>query len=94
MKHCGTQVIETERLILRRFSIDDAEAMYRNWASDPKLSGEEETIEERSCPENKFRAAPLSVIIYSPWISISTAYQVPPDLTKTSVYTLLMSLVS
>ena len=38
MKHCGTQSIETERLLLRRFSIDDAEAMYRNWASDPEVT--------------------------------------------------------
>ena len=37
MRHCGTQRIETERLILRQFSIDDAEAMYQNWASDPKV---------------------------------------------------------
>ena len=29
MLHCGTQSISTERLILRRFSIDDAEAMYK-----------------------------------------------------------------
>ena len=38
MKHCGTQRIETERLVLRRFSIDDAEAMCRNWASDPEVT--------------------------------------------------------
>ena len=38
MKHCGTQSIETERLVLRRFSIDDAEAMYINWASDPEVT--------------------------------------------------------
>ena len=38
MIHCGTQSIETERLVLRRFSIDDAEAMYRNWASDPEVT--------------------------------------------------------
>ena len=38
MKHCGTQSIETERMFLRRFSIDDAEAVYRNWASDPKVT--------------------------------------------------------
>lgn len=38
MLHCGTKRIETERLILRRFSIDDAEAMFRNWASDPKVT--------------------------------------------------------
>jgi ribosomal-protein-alanine N-acetyltransferase len=38
MRHCGTQSIETERLILRRFTIDDAEAMYKNWASDPDVT--------------------------------------------------------
>ena len=38
MKHCGTQIIETERILLRRFSKDDAEAMYRNWASDPEVT--------------------------------------------------------
>ena len=37
MKHCGTQRIETERLILRQFSEDDADAMYRNWASDSEV---------------------------------------------------------
>ena len=38
LKHCGTQSIESERLLLRRFSLDDAEAMYRNWASDPEVT--------------------------------------------------------
>ena len=38
MNHCGTQTVETERLILRRFSIDDAPAMYKNWASDPDVT--------------------------------------------------------
>ena len=38
MKHCGTLRLETERLVLRRFSMDDAEAMYRNWASDPAVT--------------------------------------------------------
>ncbi len=38
MEHCGTKRIETERLVLRRFSEDDAEAMYRNWASDPEVT--------------------------------------------------------
>lgn len=37
MRHCGTQRIETERLILRPFCMDDAEAMYQNWASDPDV---------------------------------------------------------
>ena len=38
MKHQGTKIIETERLILRRFTMDDAEMMFRNWASDPEVS--------------------------------------------------------
>ena len=38
MKHCGTQIIETERLVLRRFSVDDAEALYQNWASDVEVT--------------------------------------------------------
>ena len=33
MKALGTQPIETERLILRRFVEDDAQAMFENWAS-------------------------------------------------------------
>jgi len=38
MQHYGTLPLETERLILRQFRIDDAEAMYRNWASDPEVT--------------------------------------------------------
>lgn len=33
MNHIGTQTIMTERLILRRFCIEDAECAYRNWMS-------------------------------------------------------------
>ena len=36
--HKGTQAIETERLILRRFRMDDAQAMYDRWASDPEVT--------------------------------------------------------
>lgn len=38
MKHCGTQTIETLRLILRRYVIEDAAAMYRNWAADEEVT--------------------------------------------------------
>ena len=38
MKHCGTKRLETERLVLRRFIPEDAEAMYRNWASDDEVT--------------------------------------------------------
>ena len=32
LQHCGTQVIETEQLILRPYTVCNAEDMYRNWA--------------------------------------------------------------
>jgi len=38
MKHIGTQTIDTGRLLLRRFCLEDAQAMYRNWASDPEVT--------------------------------------------------------
>lgn len=38
MKHLGTEYLETERLILRRFKIEDAQAMYNNWASDEEVT--------------------------------------------------------
>ena len=37
MDHKGTKRIETDRLILRPFRTEDADAMYRNWASDPDV---------------------------------------------------------
>jgi len=36
--HKGTQTIETPRLILRRAVREDAQAMFRNWASDPEVT--------------------------------------------------------
>lgn len=38
MKHAGTQRLETDRLVLRRYRKDDEEAMYRNWASDSEVT--------------------------------------------------------
>ena len=38
MNHLGTQTIETERLILRKLEVSDAESMYKNWASDPEVT--------------------------------------------------------
>lgn len=33
-----TPVLETERLVLRPLSIDDAETIYKNWTSDPDVA--------------------------------------------------------
>lgn len=38
MKHLGSRRLETERLILRPFRLDDAQAMYDNWAKDPQVT--------------------------------------------------------
>lgn len=38
LTHKGTQTIETPRLILRQARIEDAEAMFRNWANDPEVT--------------------------------------------------------
>lgn len=38
LKHSGTVALETERLILRRFTLEDAEPMYQNWAHDPEVT--------------------------------------------------------
>ncbi|MDL2252519.1 GNAT family N-acetyltransferase [Ruminococcaceae bacterium OttesenSCG-928-I18] len=34
----GTQPIETPRLFLRRFTLQDAPAMYENWGKDPEVT--------------------------------------------------------
>ena len=38
LTHKGSKTIETERLILRRAVMADAEPMFRNWASDPEVT--------------------------------------------------------
>lgn len=38
LQHKGTQLIETVRLILRPFVMEDAQAMFDNWASDPEVT--------------------------------------------------------
>jgi len=37
LKHNGTNIIETERLILRRFEYTDDTAMLKNWVADEKI---------------------------------------------------------
>ncbi len=38
MIHKGTKALETDRLLLRRFVLEDAGAMYNNWASNPNVT--------------------------------------------------------
>ena len=38
MKHLGTKRIETDRLILRPFTLEDEKAMFQNWAGDDEVT--------------------------------------------------------
>jgi len=38
MEHLGTKELETERLILRRFLLEDAEYIFKNWANDDEVT--------------------------------------------------------
>ena len=38
MNHKGTVTLKTERLILRRFTLDDAEDAFRNWEASEKVT--------------------------------------------------------
>lgn len=38
LRRDGTVILETERLVLRQFRLEDAEAVYKNWASDPEVT--------------------------------------------------------
>lgn len=38
MKLVGTRPIRTDRLVLRQWSVDDAQQMYDNWASDTEVT--------------------------------------------------------
>lgn len=38
MKYLGTKQLETNRLIFRRFTMDDVQNMYKNWASNYEVA--------------------------------------------------------
>lgn len=37
VSHCGTQTIETDRLVLRKFKYEDNQNMLKYWISDPNI---------------------------------------------------------
>lgn len=53
MREKGTKTIQTDRLLLRRFVLSDAEAMYRNWTSDEKVSRYVNWNQHKSVEETK-----------------------------------------
>ena len=38
LTHKGTQPLQTERLLLRRFRVEDAQGMFDNWAKDERVT--------------------------------------------------------
>ena len=38
MQHIGTKQLETKRLILRRYRMEDAADMFTNWVTDPVVA--------------------------------------------------------
>jgi len=38
LQHKGSQVLQTPRLMLRPFALSDADAMFNNWAKDPRVT--------------------------------------------------------
>jgi len=52
MNHKGTVALSTERLFLRRFTLGDAEAVFKNWTSDSEV-----TKYARQTPHTSLREA-------------------------------------
>lgn len=61
MKHLGTKRLETERLVLRRFTAEDGNAMFANWASDPEVT--------KFLTWPAHGSADISAMILADWIS-------------------------
>ena len=81
MKHSGTQRLETERLVLRRFVNEDAEAMYKNWAAD------EEVTKYLTWPPHSNQEVSQRVI--EEWVK---AYQIENELSKEQILELFNSI--
>lgn len=57
--HLETKIVETKRLILRPFCMEDADAVFENWASDP------EATRYMSWPTHKSRADSRAYIAFA-----------------------------
>ena len=38
MKHLGTKELESKKLLLRRFTLNDAQNVFKNWANDDEVT--------------------------------------------------------
>ena len=53
MRHAGTQTIETERLLLRPLTPEDAPMMYANWAKTPDVTRWQRIAPHKNVAENR-----------------------------------------
>ena len=53
LQHKGTVNLETDRLLLRPFRVEDAEDMFSNWASDPEITRYLTWLPHRSVAETE-----------------------------------------
>ena len=60
LEHKGTKTIKTPRLTLRRFELEDARAMYDNWA------GDEEVVRFLTWPAHG--CAEISRLVLEDWV--------------------------
>ena len=60
LEHKGTKTIKTPRLTLRRFELEDAQAMYDNWA------GDEEVVRFLTWPAHG--CAEISRLVLEDWV--------------------------
>lgn len=68
LRHKGTVILETERLILRPFRIEDAEDMFHNWASDPEVTRYLTWLPHRSVMETENLLSAWSALYDDPHI--------------------------
>ena len=60
IKHTGTVTIESENIILRRFTLDDAEQMFNNWASIDAVT--------KNLPWNSHRNIEKTKFVINTWM--------------------------
>ena len=53
MIHKGTQLIETERLVLRQFTLEDAQQMFDNWSGDDEVTKYMNWVTQKGVEETK-----------------------------------------
>ncbi|PIG99354.1 hypothetical protein CS538_18595 [Clostridium combesii] len=53
LNHKGTITLKTQRLILRRFAIDDADSVFNNWENDNDICKHMRWTQHKNIEETK-----------------------------------------